>query len=90
VGSGDSSAISAQFGAPELRFGILDDAAQRCWTAVAAARWRQPGHSSWSLLPQDDVAVAATAVGASLASLLGVTFVLCPWACSAGPRVYYT
>jgi hypothetical protein len=58
----------------------LDDAAQSWMSAEAAACWRQPGHSSWSL-PQEDVAVAATAVSASLASLLGVTFVLYSWAC---------
>jgi hypothetical protein len=40
-------------------------------------------------LAQDELAVAATAAGASFASLLGVTFVLCSWVCAAGPRVYY-
>jgi hypothetical protein len=86
VGSADSSAVSGQIGAPELRLRYLDDAAVD--RGAAAAPWRQPGNSSWSL-SQDDVPIAATAVNASLASLLGVTFVLCSWACGAGPRVYY-
>lgn len=47
------------------------------------------GRPMASQVAQEEVAVAATAVGASLASLLGVLFVLCSWACGAGPRVYY-